>query len=526
MLLLQVFLIVVPALLLLSAALLPSAWADRGRHQVRLVVRWLAALQVGGALVAAGLLVSRLAAGSGAPLQFRWPAESPVALSVYFDGLTAAMLLLVALVGWVVASYSLRYLDGERRQGRYFRWVSFTIGAVSLLIISGNLALLAIGWVATSLGLHRLLLHYPERPGARRAAGLKFLVSRLGDVLLLAALGLIYRQWGTWELGELLVLAPQTAPSATTSAIGWLLMLAAVTKSVQFPFHVWLPETMETPTPVSALMHAGIVNAGGFLIIRLGPLVAAAPAALATLATIGTVTICFAGLVMLTQTNVKRTLAYSTIAQMGFMMLQCGLGAFSAALLHILAHSLYKAYAFLNSGNVLDEVRQTAGADSLGDRPLRLPTLLVAGGLAAASLVIATGVWGVKLADKPGGIALPLALGVALAAWLWDVFRVADWRVGLIGLVAAPVLAVLYLTGFFGAQALLGPVAAALPAEAAGLLAWVGLVNVTLCFGMLLAVQWLLSSGGGRAWLAPLQIHAANGFYVDAVVRRLARGPR
>ena len=141
--------------------------------------------------------------------------------------------------------------------------------------------------------------------------------------------------------------------------IGILFVLGAMTKSAQFPFHSWLPDTMETPTPVSALMHAGVINAGGFLVIRLSPLVSLSPIALDLLALIGALTAMLGAVVMLTQTSIKRSLAYSTIAQMGFMMLQCGLGAFSAALLHIVAHSAYKAHAFLSSGSVLDSAART-----------------------------------------------------------------------------------------------------------------------------------------------------------------------
>ncbi len=148
------------------------------------------------------------------------------------------------------------------------------------------------------------------------------------------------------------------------SWIGTLFVIGAMTKSAQIPFHSWLPDTMETPTPVSALMHAGIINAGGFLIIRLSPLVSQSHVALDLLAIVGAATAILGAVVMLTQTSIKRTLAYSTIAQMGFMMLQCGLGAFSAALLHIIAHSLYKAHAFLSSGSVLESAARMANASN------------------------------------------------------------------------------------------------------------------------------------------------------------------
>src|SRR5690606_5255778 len=140
---------------------------------------------------------------------------------------------------------------------------------------------------------------------------------------------------------------------ASHSWVGWLIICGALLKSAQFPFHTWLPDTMGTPTPVSTLMHAGIINAGGYLVIRLSPLLVENTTAMLFLATIGAVTLASASLVMLTQTSVKRMLAYSTIAQMGFMLLQCGLGAYALAVLHLIAHSLYKAHAFLSSGSTV-----------------------------------------------------------------------------------------------------------------------------------------------------------------------------
>ena len=282
---------------------------------------------------------------------------SSLSIGMYFDGATGLMLMLVSFVGLVVCRFSIRYLDGEAMQGRYFRWIGFTVGAVSLMVVAGNLLLFFVAWVATSFGLHQLLLHYGHRVAAHRAAWTKFAISRLGDAFLIGALVLTFNMFGTFELSELFSQVNDVVSTSQITgghaAIGWLLVLGALTKSAQFPFHTWLPDTMETPTPVSALMHAGIVNAGGYLIIRMSPLVALAPSALMTLAVVGAFTACFAGVVMMTQPSIKRALAYSTIAQMGFMMLQCGLGAFAAAMLHILAHSLYKAHAFLSSGSVI-----------------------------------------------------------------------------------------------------------------------------------------------------------------------------
>ena len=346
-------LLVIPSLLLVAVVGLPNAWAKRWvgglSHGVTMIagVQFIiaACFAVAHAAGVVPVIRSMLASVSG---------ELPVAFTIYYDGVTSLMFALVSFVGWVICRYSIRYLDGEATQGRYFRWAAFTIGAVSLMVISGNLLMFVAAWVMTSLGLHQLLMHYGHRPAARRAAWTKFTISRIGDAALLAALVIVYTEFKTLDFAELFAAVGSLAGvTAAMQVAGFLLVAGAVTKSAQFPFHTWLPQTMETPTPVSALMHAGIVNAGGYLIIRTSPLVSLTPWAMTTLAIIGGVTAGFAAVVMLTQTSVKKSLAYSTIAQMGFMMLQCGLGAFSAAMLHILAHSLYKAHAFLSSGSVM-----------------------------------------------------------------------------------------------------------------------------------------------------------------------------
>ncbi len=220
----------------------------------------------------------------------------------------------------------------------------------------GHALQLVIGWVATSLLLHQLLLFYPERIAAQRAARKKFIVSRTGDAALIGAVILLAISFGTGDIATILVAAREGQGLPLTIAAAALLAVAALLKSAQFPTHGWLTEVMETPTPVSALLHAGVVNAGGFLLIRFADVMLQAPVVLAVLVMVGGFTALFGSLVMLTQSAVKTSLAWSTVAQMGFMILQCGLALFPIALLHIVAHSLYKAHAFLGSGSAIETV--------------------------------------------------------------------------------------------------------------------------------------------------------------------------
>ena len=213
--------------------------------------------------------------------------------------------------------------------------------------------------------LHHLLLHYGERRAARRAAWTKFAISRLGDIFLISALALVFREFGTFDFRELFaaVSADYLTPerSAVLSAIGWFLMLGAVTKSAQFPLHSWLPDTMETPTPVSALMHAGIVNSGGFLINRFAPLYIHTGDVLHWVFIVRLVTAVIGSVLMLSQNDIKKSLGYSTMGQMGFMIMECGVGAFSLAIFHLIAHGLFKGTMFLSAGGIIGTARHDDG---------------------------------------------------------------------------------------------------------------------------------------------------------------------
>ena len=283
-----------------------------------------------------------------------------IGFGVRFDSISAILLCMVTILAASIARYSDRYLNGEKRQPHFYLYLAFTTFSVSLLILSNNLAMLFLMWLSTSYGLHQLLTYYPERPLAILAARKKFFISRLGDVALLLAIVLTDRLFGTLDLDtlfksiNLVKIDHQTA----LNLIGVFFAIGAMAKSAQFPFHFWLPETMETPTPVSAFMHAGIINAGGFLMIRLSPLMVTSGVAQLLLATMGAFTASFGALAMITQNDIKKKLAYSTISQMGMMMFACGLGLYSIALFHIVAHSFYKSHAFLSTGFLVNESKK------------------------------------------------------------------------------------------------------------------------------------------------------------------------
>lgn len=514
------FLLCLPLITMLATLFLPTRFVNRNVNQVRRLLTHLAALNVIAAISA--LIISQTALG---PISWTFGPKSLVSLSFYIDGVSSLMLSLVASVGWVICRFSIRYLDGEAQQGQYFKWTAFTLGAVSLVVLTGNLIVLVAALFLTSVGLHQLLVHYSDRPVARRAAAIKFFFSRLGDLALVVAAVALYRVFGTFELSEIFaeIAASSTATLAghqELAVAGWSLVLCAIFKSAQFPFHTWLPDTMESPTPVSALMHAGIVNAGGYLLIRTAPIVLLTPAALWTVAGIGAFTTLMAALVMLSQTSVKRKLAWSTIAQMGFMMLQCGLGAFSAALLHIVAHSLYKAHAFLSSGSVLKEQTSMNTSTSVQHGPYAQPLAFVLSLAITIGLYLGIGsLLGISPESKPGAAVLGFVLCLGIASWMRRMFlSEKTFAVPAVSISAG--LMLIYFASFSVVDQLVSETLA----SSSSLLTNTGFtLAVVFGFLSLLLVELFVGTRKQAKWLTSLYVHSSNGFYVDVLWRNAAK---
>jgi NAD(P)H-quinone oxidoreductase subunit 5 len=355
-------------------------------------------------LVAAALLVAlgALAAVSGVDVQ-------PGVL-VRADLVTWVMLSLVSLLGVVVVRYSETYLDGEPALRRYTRALLGALAAVTTLVLGNDLALIGAAWMVTSFALHQLLTFYADRPAALLAAHKKFLLSRLADVSVLVAVVLVGNTVGSLRLDALAdFLNATSALPFGLEVAAVLLVIAVCLKSAQLPFHGWLTQVMEAPTPVSALLHAGVVNLGGVVLLRIAGLVSRVPAAQWLLVGIGLTTAVVAGLVMMTRVSVKLSLAWSTCAQLGFMLVQCGLGAWHLALLHLVAHSLYKAHAFLSSGTTVDTWRRRALAPE--SRPSKAALALIAVAVVSTAL-------GLALAQQHSSLVLFLAVAPVLASAL------------------------------------------------------------------------------------------------------------
>lgn len=511
------FLVITGPLLYLLAGLISVRWTHRNpKSMVQITDRIAWTGFVVAALSAIGL------AFTGKISHTFFSLGSFFKLTVYFDVLSAVMLNLVSFIGLIVTRYTRNYLAGDAGQGRFLKWLSLTIAAVLTLMVSGHLGMFVLVWMWISLGLHQLLVFYPERFGARLAARKKFITSRLGDLSMITAAVLVYESFRTLDFAQIFALA-QEARNAGASIphipeIAGVLVLAALLKSAQFPFHSWLPEVMETPTPVSALLHAGIINAGGFLMVRMSEVMVLAPGSLTVLTVVGGLTALFGSVVMLTQNTVKVALAYSTIAQMGFMLLQCGLGAFPAAVLHIVGHSLYKAHAFLSSGSVVETSKSSL--KTAKGKPHTASLLLAL--VSAVGLTFAAGaLFGASLDHKPGLLVLGSTLMMGLVYLMWNAASERFTpKLFLQGLGFTGCVAVSYFALQLGAETLLesAVVTDLLPATVTGLLISISLM---VLFMAALVLQMLLPYRISHPQWQAAYIHLLNGLYVHAFTHRL-----
>ncbi|MBC2661256.1 oxidoreductase [Novosphingobium flavum] len=317
-------------------------------------------------------------------------------------GLSAVIGLLTLFVAAIVVAFSLRYMRADRRPAAYFGGIALLIASVMLFVFARHLVVLGIGWLASGVLLARLIGHDTAWSEARGAARRALLTFAVGDAALVAALVLLVSQTGTAQVDAVLAAVP-SLPGWVTLSAALLLLVAAAARCALPPFAGWLLSSMTAPTPVSALMHAGLVNAGGFLLIRFAPVFEAAPIARAAAVAIGLVAALYGVGVMSVRPDIKRSLAGSTVSQMGFMIMSCGLGAYAAALWHIVAHGLFKAWLFLGSGS---------SVGMRGDKPAGLAEPATIGGVAVATLAV--GAW-LTLSPDASGSLVPLLLGLATA---------------------------------------------------------------------------------------------------------------
>lgn len=317
----------------------------------------------------------------------------PLELGLQFDAVAAVLLLTVTFVATCVQIYSLGYMHRDARRGWYFAVLSLFTAAMLTLVLADNLLLLFAMWELMGLCSYLLIGFWYELEAPRKASQKAFLTTRVGDLGLMFALGVIYKAVGSWEFADILGSVPGWAPGvATAVAIG--LLLAAMGKSAQVPLHVWLPDAMAGPTPASALIHAAtMVAAGVYLVARTLPIFEAAPAVLQATLIIGSVTALVGGLLAAVQHDVKKVLAYSTISQLGLMFMALGAASVGAALFHLVTHAFFKSLLFLGAGVIIHSAR-TQDMREMGGLAKHMPvttTTFVIGSAALAGVVPLSG---------------------------------------------------------------------------------------------------------------------------------------
>ena len=291
-------------------------------------------------------------------------------LSLLVDQLSVMMMLIVAGVGSLIVAYSVGYMDGEDEERRYFAYISLFVFSMLLLVQGGNLLLLLAGWGMVGLSSYLLIGFHQDRPAAVAAAKKAFIMNAFGDATLALALFLLIQHTGHLDYATVFATSPHSGTVANLIALG--LLGGALAKSAQLPLHTWLPDAMEGPTPVSALIHAAtMVTAGVYLIVRCHPLFENAYVIQDLAAGLGAATLLMAGLIALVQTDIKKVIAYSTMSQIGYMFVGAGLGAYPNAMFHLMTHAFFKALLFLAAGIAIhavvgeQDIRKLAGIGKL-----------------------------------------------------------------------------------------------------------------------------------------------------------------
>ena len=466
--------------LLLGPLVMAAVAAVIGRNRSRLAGRLGAGAAALGFLGAAVLAV---AAALGHPASVS-VGSTP---AVTADRLAVVLLLLVYGVSAIVQTYAIRYLAEDDRAGWFGAGAGLLTTASAVLMTSDTLVVLALGWTVAGVALCLLLATYWRLPSARdgvRRTAVSFLI---GDVALWSAVALIA---ATQHTVELRALAGAALGGPIIALAAGLVVVAALSRSAQIPFHRWLPATLAAPTPVSALLHAGVVNAGGVLLIKLSPVVTSSGVVQALIILAGLATLAYGAAIMLAKPDIKGALAHSTMAQMGFMILTCGLGLWAAAVFHLVAHGFYKATLFLSSGSAIAYRRRKrslppATARTRSAIPALLPPAL---GIALALLVVpmgpgdhtaewalllfawvtgaaATNGWLVRRPGAGGVLTAAAFLLPVSLAYVWLVSTVSGFLAPDLPAAALPGTATWLITG--AALAILGGLAAALRAPGA-----------------------------------------------------------
>ena len=417
------------------------------------------------------------------------------------------MLILISFIALINVRFSETYMSGNaEEEARFLRWLMMALAAVTVVVISNHLLILLAAWVAISSSLHKLLVFYPQRQRAVLAAYKKFIFARIAEFTLFIAILLLHYETGSWLISDVYkAMESQPELSFTMQIAAILLALTALIKCAQLPLHGWLIQVVEAPTPVSALLHAGIINLGGFLMILFAPLIMQSAVAQWLLLIVGGLTTVVAALIMMTKVSIKVRLAWSTMSQMGLMLVECGLGLYELALLHLVTHSCYKAYAFLNSGTEVEtDLKRRLALPQMPTVPQWMLSAVIAFGIVAA-IVISF--------DLSGPYSPWLLLGIAIMILLAE----KDSRTQKGSLLGVLSMAVILVTAYSLQKYGAGFIVHQMP-PATGVWGdlWIGLLLMTF-----LLLYWVMRYWPNHPKIMHFRVDLYAGFYLDEWVTRL-----
>lgn len=547
------FAVLLVPLLPLLAALIVLIGADHSRQIRAKLATW----PIGAAFCGAIATLYVVATQGPITIRFYDPASlASIAFPIGFhvDRLSAVMMVLISGVGTIIYTYSVGYLYQDPHEPRYLALIGVTTFVLLCMVSSGNLMMLFIFWQLLSYLLY-VLAHNHAHAATLEGAFRTFTLLRVGDVAFLSGIVLAHSLYGTLEFQGLFAKAAEISVTLSPlpgielsgpTAVTLLLFIGGMSKSAQFPIHIWLPRSLYAPTPVHALLHAGIINAGGFLINRLAPLFGLSSTTLHVAFVVGTMTAILGASMMLAQNDIKKTLGFSTIGQMGYMIMECGLGAFSLAVFHLIAHGLFKAAVFLNCGNVIHKARQEPHfprtdhhEEEEGFSRLTWSTGFVTTLFIPLLILLVThGVLRIPLLESQGTVIFLFFIWITSSQAILTLTRlraVASWKVSAAMLLTLLFIVFVYLFAVESFTAFLypDPQEVASYFKAAGLANW--LFDLIIVMATLLTIagwSYLYLRAHGRtmwtpAWLEGLKIRLyvlfMNRLYADEVYEKLGK---
>ena len=364
-----------------------------------------------------------------------WMPAIGAAFEIRWDPLSAVMTLIVTGVGTLIHVFAIGYMHGDERFARFFTYLNLFAASMLSLVLAGNYAMLFLGWELVGLCSYLLISFWYTRPSAAAAGKKAFIVNRIGDFGFMIGLMLVFVNFGTLSFDGIFERAGDVLTTGTATAIGLLFLVGAAGKSAQIPLYVWLPDAMEGPTPVSALIHAAtMVTAGVYVVARSAAIFQEAPAAGMAVATVGALTALWAASIAIAQTDIKRVLAYSTVSQLGYMFIAVGLGGYVAGIFHLMTHAFFKALLFLGAGSVIHGMADEQDMTKMGGLRKHMPVTAATMGvatLAIAGFPLLSGFWSkdeiLAVAFAAGGFASVLYVIGLITATLTAFYMTRQW---------------------------------------------------------------------------------------------------